>query len=133
MSTIWWEEPVAVSADRAWAALRRIDATPALFAPILSGGAVEGGVRTVIFADGPTIRERIVTIDEERKRIVYGVLDGLFEHHSASMQILPVDETRCRFVWISDILPDDRAEAIRPLVARGARAFAVNVAAGIPG
>ncbi|MDF2812992.1 MAG: hypothetical protein K0S56_4023, partial [Microvirga sp.] len=50
--------------------------------------------------------------------------------HSASMQILPVDDARCCFVWISDFLPDERAESVRPLVEQGSRAFAKNIEDG---
>jgi hypothetical protein len=43
------------------------------------------------------------------------------------MQILPVDEGNCRLLWISDFLPDSRAETVQPLVEQGARALARNV------
>lgn len=127
MATIWWEQPVAASADRAWAALRRVEKAHELFAPVLSDGSMQGDVRTVTFANGLVVRERIVTIDEPRRRVAYTVLGDTFEHHLASMQILPVDEGNCRFLWISDFLPDNRAETVRPLVEQGARAFASNV------
>lgn len=127
MATIWWEEPVAATAIKAWGALRRVDKAQELFAPVLVDGRMEGTIRTVIFANGRTVRERIVTVDEQRQRVVYCVLGGDFEHHSASMQILPGDHATCTFLWISDVLPDARAEAVQALVEQGARAFAENV------
>jgi Polyketide cyclase / dehydrase and lipid transport len=127
MATIWWEEPVAVSADKAWAALRRVDRAHELFAPILVGGIIEDGIRTVTFANGLVARERIVTVDESRQRVVYSVLGDTFEHHSASMQILPVDEANCRFLWISDFLPDERVGTVQPLVQQGALALVRNI------
>lgn len=130
MASIWWEEPVAAPAGLAWAALRRVDLAHRLFSPVLVDGSMDGGIRTVTFANGLVVRERIVDVDEERMRLVYAVLGDLFEHHSASMQILPVDEERSRFVWISDFLPDERAETVRPLMEQGARALARNIEAG---
>ena len=56
------------------------DGTPASFGPV-----------TVTFANGMVVRERIVDIDQQRRRLCYAVLGDMFEHHSASMQILPVN------------------------------------------
>jgi hypothetical protein len=130
MATIRWEEPVAVPVERAWAALRRVDRAHILFSPVLVDGAMEGDIRTVTFANGRAVRERIITVDEQRRRIAYSVLGDMFEHHSASMEILPVDETSCRFVWISDFLPEERSETVQPLVEQGSRALDRNVEGG---
>ena len=43
------------------------------------------------------------------------------------MQILPVDEANCRFLWISDFLPDERVGTVQPLVEQGARALVRNI------
>lgn len=127
MATIRWEEPVAVPTAKAWALLRRVDRAHELFAPVLVAGSMEDDVRTVTFANGLVVQERIVTVDDQAHRIAYTVLGEMFEHHSASMQILPVDDAMCRFVWISDFLPDERTETVRPLVEQGSRAFAKNI------
>ena len=127
MSTIWWEEDLEVPAETAWALLRRVDLAHELFAPVLVDGRMEGGIRTVTFANGLVVRERIVDVDEARWRIAYTVLDGLFEHHAASMQIVPVDARTCRFVWITDFLPADKAAMVQPLVEQGSRALARNI------
>ena len=130
MATIWWEEPVAAPAERAWSALRRIDLTHILFSPVLVDSELEGDIRTVTFANGLVVRERVITIDEQRRRIVYSVLGDMFEHHSASMTILPVDEANCRFIWISDFSPDERIEMVQPLVEQGSRALTRNIEDG---
>ncbi len=130
MASIWWEEPVEAPAEATWAALRRADAAHHLFAPVLVDAAMAGDIRTVTFANGLVARERIINIDEQRQRISYAVLGDLFDYHSASMQIVPVDAQRCRLVWISDFLPAEREETVRPLVKQGAQAFARNVESG---
>jgi len=128
MGTIWWEEGLEVPAEAAWAWLRRVHLAHELFAPVLVDGRIDGEIRTVTFADGLVVRERIVDLDEARRRVAYTVLDGLFEHHAASMQIVPVDARSCRFLWITDFLPTDRAAMVRPLVEQGSRALARNIA-----
>jgi hypothetical protein len=127
MATIWWEAPISVSAEQAWATLRRVDLAYNLFSPVQTEGTMCGDIRTVTFASGLVVRERIVTVDEARKRVAYTVLDDLFDHHSASMQIVPVDGANCRFLWISDFLPDERTEMAAPLVQQGSAALIRNI------
>ena len=130
MASVWWEEPIAVPAERAWGALRRVDMAHKLFSPVLVDGTMDGNIRTVTFANGIVARERIVAVDDERRRIAYSVLGDRFDHHSASMQIVPVDQSSCRFVWISDFLPDERAQLVQALMEQGSRALAKNIEAG---
>ncbi len=72
------------------------------------------------FANGMVVRERIVDIDDARRRVAYGVVGGRFDHHSASMQIVPEGEDCCR---VSDFLPDEVDAVMRPLVEQGTEAF----------
>lgn len=130
MASIHWEGLIRTSADKAWSALRHAGQAHRLFSPVLTACVIDGDIRTVTFANGMVVRERIVDIDEQRRRLCYTVLGDMFEHHSASMQILPVDERSCRFVWISDFLPNDRAQVVGPLVEQGSRALVANIEAG---
>lgn len=127
MASIWWEEPIAVPADTAWFALRQPGRAHELFAPVLTACTLDGDVRTVTFADGMTVRERIVALDEPRRRLAYTVLGDMFEHHAASMQLVPVDARNCRFVWITDVLPHESTAMVAPLVEAGARALKANL------
>ncbi len=79
---------------------------------------------------GMVARERIADIDNERRRVAYTVIGDMFEHHSASMEIGPVGPGRCRFVWISDFLPNERMAMVAPLVEQGSRALVRSLEAG---
>ncbi len=129
MASLRWEEIVRIPAGTAWAALRDVGNAHRLFADVLVDGSIEGDIRTVTFANGMVVRERIVAIDEESRRVAYTVIDDIFEHHSASMEIVPDGAERCRFVWISDFLPDDRLEMVAPLVEAGSKALVRNLEA----
>lgn len=129
MASIRREEIVQVPADRAWAALRDVGRPHALFANVLVDGRIDGDIRTVTFANGMVVRERVVDIDEESRRVAYTVIDGVFEHHSASMQIVPDGDERCRFIWVSDFLPNEKMELVAPLVEAGATALVRNLEA----
>jgi hypothetical protein len=86
--------------------------------------------RTVTFANGLVVPERIIGIDDARQRVVYSVLDQPFQHHSASMQALPEEGERCGSIWISDFLPNSLVEIISPLVEDGARVMKQNLESG---
>jgi hypothetical protein len=128
MASIQHEVVVAVDAEKAWAALRAVDQAPTLFAPVLVKGHVDGNVRTVWFANGTVVDELIVDIDDKKRRIAYSVVKGTpMTHHNASMQILDAGPGRCRFVWITDFLPNDFGSSIAPLIEQGAQALKHNL------
>ena len=123
MASICTEKSVRVPADKAWAALSDIGNPHRLFAGVLTDAKLDGKVRTVTFANGMVAQERIVDVDPKRRRVAYTVLGDMFEHHSASMEIVADGPDRCRFLWTSDILPDERAQMVGPLMEQGAQAL----------
>ena len=131
MACIRAELTVDVDARTAWAALRRVGEAHALFAPVLTECRLEGGIRTVRFANGMVVRERILDVDDERRRVAYAAVDapGMTFHH-ASMQVVEDGPNRCRFVWITDFLPAEVRDNIAPLIEQGAAAFQRNVQRG---
>jgi hypothetical protein len=126
MATIVAEVSLRSDADTAWMALSDFGAAGELFAGVLVDCKREGDKRTVTFANGLVASEQLVTIDHASRRFVYSVLGAPFTQHSASMQIVPEGDG-CRFVWISDFLPDEVKSTIEPLVAAGCDAFRLNV------
>jgi len=127
MASIHSDVLVNVGAEQAWAALREVGNVARLFADVLVDARLDGDLRTVTFANGSIVRERIIDIDEARRRVAYAVLDEPFAHHNASMQILPEAPSTCRFVWISDFLPGSVAGGVAPLIEAGSQAFKRNV------
>lgn len=129
MASLVQDVSVAVPAGRAWAALREVGQAHKLFADVLVDGRSDGDIRTVTFAGGQVVTEQIVDVDEGRMRVAYYVVEGGFSHHSASMQIVPEGEQRCRFVWISDFLPNEASAMVEPLMEAGAQALKHNLEA----
>ena len=68
---------------------------------------LEGTDRVVTFANGIISRERLVTRDDEARRIVYSIVGDTVrpEHDNAVMQIVPDGTDRCRFIWTRDSCP----------------------------
>lgn len=124
MASIRFDETIPASATRAWSLLREVYAAHRCFPGILTDcRQEEPRLRAVTFRSGKVVRERILDLDEGARRVAYAVENGMFSHHGASMQILPVDKARCRFVWVSDFLPDAAAPMVEGLMRQGLEAF----------
>jgi hypothetical protein len=124
MGSIHHEIALDLDAEAAWAALRRVELAHKLFTGVLVDARLDGDVRTVTFADGLVVRERIVDVDDERRRLAYSAFDGTpMTHHNASMQIVSEGKGTCRFVWIADFLPHAFGANMLPLVRQGAQAL----------
>ena len=123
MASIHKEVPIAAPAGEVWAALRDVGNVHQLFPGVLADSRLEGDTRVVAFAVGPVVRERIIAVDDDRRRVAYAVLREGLVHHSASMQVLAEGKGGSRFVWTSDFLPDGLAASFGPLIDQGAAAI----------
>jgi carbon monoxide dehydrogenase subunit G len=123
MASIRREITIDAPADTVWAAIRDVGNAHHLFAGVLSDSRLDGDARVVTFANGFVTRELIVDIDDEARRFAYAATGGRLAHHNASMQVFPDGDERCRFVWITDLLPNDAREDISTLVDRGISAM----------
>lgn len=125
MATIRKEFEVPASAEAVWAVLRDFAGVEKLATGFVTGCTVEeaGAVRLVTFFNGMQVRERLVTLEEDARRIVYTAFGGRTTHHNASAQVVPLAADRCRFVWTADLLPDAIAPAMEQMMTRGAQAM----------
>jgi Polyketide cyclase / dehydrase and lipid transport len=107
-----------------WDALRDIGAVHRRLLPgrVLDTD-VDGDVRTLVMPDGHVVRELIVAVDDEARRLAYAVIDGsrpALRHHHASLQVLAEGDGHSRLVWVTDVLPSSLAGEIRARTMRGA-------------
>ena len=124
MASIHREFGVAVPADVAWEAFRDIGAVHTRLArQYVVDTRLEGDSRVVTFANGMVARERIVDIDNGRRRLAYAVVDSGLTHNNASFEVVPDGDQRSRIVWITDLLPDSMAEQITAMVDGGCEAI----------
>jgi hypothetical protein len=125
VATVRREVVLGADPDALWDAVRDVGAVHERLCPdVLVDSRPEGDGRVVTFAAGPVVRETVVTVDPEARRLVYAVTESPFPfaHHQASMQVLP-DAGGSRLVWISDLLPDELAPAVGGLVDEGVAAM----------
>ncbi|MDQ0024825.1 carbon monoxide dehydrogenase subunit G [Variovorax paradoxus] len=125
MATIYKEFIVEADAAKVWDALRDFGAVHTRLAPgFLTDCKLDGqGARIVSFANGLVARELLVGIDEPNRRLAYTVTGGKASHHHASAQVFAHGEGRSRFVWITDVLPDEFAAYIGSMMDQGGHAM----------
>jgi Polyketide cyclase / dehydrase and lipid transport len=129
MATLRREIPVAAGAAPVWHALRDFGAVHTRVAPgFLTDLRMDRGDRIVTFFNGMVARERLVTVDDERCRLVYAVIEGRASHYNAAVEVFP-DGDGCRVVWTVDLLPDDLAPPIGAMMEQAAGAMKKALAA----
>jgi carbon monoxide dehydrogenase subunit G len=122
MPTIHKEIVIDAAPDAVWAAVRDVGAVHERLVPgLVVATTLADDVRTVTFTNGMVVQERIVTIDDARRRFVYAATGGRATHHNASLQVLPEGPRGTRLVWITDLLPADVVAPIAALVDQGAQ------------
>ena len=120
MASIRREMSIDLSAERVWSAVRDIGAVHTRLASgFVRDTRIEDDCRVVTFANGEVVRERIVDIDDETRRLAYTIVGWRTTHHHASFQVVPDGDSRCRLVWITDLLPNSLAELVVGFVDHG--------------
>jgi Polyketide cyclase / dehydrase and lipid transport len=113
MASIRKDIPLKASPDEVWAAVRDFGAVHRRLAPgFVTDARLEGDARVVTFHNGNVARELLVDCDDERRRLVYAIVNERVTHYSASVQVMENRETSSRVVWIVDVLPNDVAPYI---------------------
>ncbi|MGP4012529.1 SRPBCC family protein [Streptomyces sp. 4N124] len=110
--------------EKVWEALREVGAVHQRLVPgVVTDTHLEADTRVVTFANGVVVHELLVDIDDEARRVAYAVVGGSLapKHHHASMQVFADGTEHSRFVWITDVTPDDLAGPIAEMVDQGAR------------
>lgn len=120
MASIRREILIRAPAEKVWAALRDVGAIHQKLAPgFVIDVQLEEGARVVTFGNGLIVRELIVDIDDDARRLVWSAASGRLTHHNASAQVFGEGAEQCRFVWIADLLPDEMAPAIAAMMEQG--------------
>jgi hypothetical protein len=108
--------------DQVWDALRDFGA---LHERLVSGFVVatelHDDTRVITFANGAVAHERLVTIDDAARRLVYSVVRSPLggTHDNSAAQVCAAGEGRTTFVWTKDVLPDAIAPRVSALMDQG--------------
>jgi uncharacterized protein YndB with AHSA1/START domain len=119
MASVRKEILIDANPDDVWAALRDWGAVHERLVPgFVTDARLDGDDRIVTFFTGAVVREVLIDLDEEARRLVWSVVDGPYTHHNGAAQVLESDG-RTRFVWVADFLPHELTERTDALMGRG--------------
>ena len=120
MASIRTEILIDARPEDVWDALRDWGAVHERLVPgFVTDTRLDGDDRIVTFFNGAVAREVLVDLDDAVRRIVWSVVDGPFTHHNAAAQVSSEREDQARFVWTTDLLPNDLAPYIADMMERG--------------
>ena len=123
MASIRREVLIEVRPEDVWAAVRDVGALHTRLARgFVLDTRLEEGARIVTFANGMIVRELIVDIDDEARRLVWAAVGGRASHYNASFQVFAEGERESRAVWIADLLPHELAGPIAAMIEQGCAA-----------
>ena len=114
---------IAARPEDVWDAVRDVAALHTRLVPgFVVDTRLEGQTRVVTFGNGAVVREPILSVDDERRRLAWLALGGRLEHYSASLQVF-AEGSGSRVLWIADFLPHEAADAVRGLQQQGLAAM----------
>jgi hypothetical protein len=95
MASIRKEILIDASPEDVWAAVRDWGALHQRLVPGFAVDArLDGDDRIVTFFTGTVVRERLVDLDDEARRLVWSIVDGPYTHHNAPESPARPDKTR---------------------------------------
>jgi uncharacterized protein YndB with AHSA1/START domain len=123
MASIKKEIRIAAPPARVWDAVRDFGAVHQRLVPGVTVDArLDGDTRTVTFAGGTVVRERLVACDDRAQRLCYTAIEGPLTHHNGVMEVV-ADGDHAVLVWTTDFLPDAAAPVVGGLMEQGGAAM----------
>lgn len=120
MASIRKEISTSAPAAEVWDALRDLGALHTRLVPgFVTETRLEPGARVVTFVNGMVVREMIVSVDENQRRVVWSATGGSLTHHNGSAQVTINASGETTVVWVADLLPDEAARAIEVMMDQG--------------
>jgi hypothetical protein len=120
MASIRNEIEIDCSPEDAWDALRDFGALHVRLAPgFVTDLRMDGEERIVTFFNGSVLREVLIGRDDDARRIAWTIVDPPYTHHNGAAQIFGLPDGGTRFVWVTDMLPDEIAPITAEMMGRG--------------
>jgi uncharacterized protein YndB with AHSA1/START domain len=123
MATIHKEIEIHAAPQRVWEALSDVGALHTRLATgFVAETRMDGNARIVTFVDGTVVREEIVAVDDAARRVAWAIVgQHLHQYKRAAQKIDHADGTR--FVWTTDLLPDEFAPHVDAMMTAGIAAI----------
>jgi carbon monoxide dehydrogenase subunit G len=103
-----------------WDAVRDVGELHRRLVPgFVTEARLEQGARVITFVNGVTVREEIVSVDDDLRRLAYAIPRGNFIHYQGTVEVED-DGAGSRLIWTVDLLPSESADNIRSMMRQGA-------------
>ena len=120
MASIRKEIEIDADPEQVWDAVRDFGALHERLVPgFVTDARLDGEDRIVTFFNGAVLREVLIDLDDDARRLVWSIVDGPYTHHNGSVQVFDRDGGGTRFVWVTDLLPDGAAEQTEAMMEQG--------------
>ena len=128
MASIRKEIQTAATVDQVWDALRDVGALHTRLVPgFVIDTRLEPGERIVTFGNGMVVREQILDINDDMRRVAWSAIGGALTHYNASAQVFANADDRATVVWIADFLPNEAAGQIGQMMEQGMAVMKVTL------
>ncbi|MBV9939485.1 MAG: SRPBCC family protein [Acidobacteriaceae bacterium] len=98
------------STHETWSALCDVGALHTRLVPgFVVDTKLEADARIVTFGNGLVIRESIVAISDDMRRVVWSATTEQLKHYNGSAEVVTSGDGQTRVVWTADFLPDEAA------------------------
>ena len=119
MATLHREIFIRARSTDVWDAIRDIGALHTRLVPgFVVDTKLEPSARIVTFGNGMVVREPILSVDDERRRMAWAAEGGSTTHYNAVLEVFD-DSNGCRVVWTTDLLPNEMAGPIAGMQEQG--------------
>lgn len=117
MASIKKEISIAARAEHVWNAVRDVGNIHVRLVPgFVTDCRLDGDARLVTFANGLVVREPIIDIDDDDRRLAWAAIGGQFTHYNASVQVFDEGADQSRLVWIADLLPNELGATVEGMI-----------------
>ena len=121
MASVRKEIVIDAPVENVWAAVRDVGALHRRLVPgFVVDTRLDGDARIVTFGNGMVVRELIVDLDDDARRLAWSARGGRLTHHNASVRVSADGDGRTRLVWVADLLPHELAADIRGMMEQAA-------------
>jgi hypothetical protein len=105
--------PIRANASFVWDVIRDVYAVDTRLIPGFATRVEReaSGARIVTFANGLTVTERIVVVDDDQRTLVYAAVDGPMDHHRATQVVSDDGSGGSRLLWTTQFAPGTLVEA----------------------
>jgi hypothetical protein len=120
VASIQKEIEIERSQQFVWDAVRDVGAIHKRLVPgFVTDCKLDGDWRIVTFANGMTVRELIVSVDDETFRHSWAAQADFLTHYNASLQVFSAGDNRSKVVWIADLMPNEVASTVGEMIQHG--------------